>query len=250
MCLAIMSPMANEGAGATEFVRQVLENCQGFMQVQYFIVLDNVSKDNTQDLLEEYAKHDRRVNVVWAPENRCIADAYVRGYREALKSGADWILEIDAGFSHQPSDIPPFFTEMEKGYDCVFATRFANGGKVENSSLKRQIVSKGGTILTNLLLGTRLSDMTSGFQLFRREVLEQILEKGLYSRGPFFQTEMKAYCSKLNVAELPITYRAASHAIGSNQVMESFEQLRRLMKLKRAGSLYISPVSIAVPERC
>jgi dolichol-phosphate mannosyltransferase len=90
--------------------------------------------------------------------------------------------------------------------------------------------------------------MTSGFQLFRREVLEQILEKGLYSRGPFFQTEMKAYCSRLNVTELPITYRAASHAIGSSQVIESFEQLRRLMNLKRTGSLYISPVSVAVPE--
>jgi dolichol-phosphate mannosyltransferase len=241
--LAVVTPMANEGADAVEFVRQVLAQCGGFQRVEHFIVLDKVSKDDTQEILNEYARTERRLTVVWAPENRCVVDAYVQGYREALKSGADWVLEIDAGFSHQPSDIPPFFDEMEKGYDCVFATRFGKGGKVENSSLKREIVSKGGTILTNLLLGTKLSDMTSGFQLFRAEVLEKILEKGLFSRGPFFQTEMKAYCSKLNFVELPITYRAASHSIGSSAVKESFTQLQRLRELKRTGQLYIEAVS-------
>jgi dolichol-phosphate mannosyltransferase len=240
--LAIVSPMANEGDGATEFVGQVLDRCHGFQRVQYFVVLDRVSKDNTQQLLDECARREPRLSVVWAPENRCIVDAYVRGYREALKSGADWILEIDAGFSHQPSDIPPFFDEMEKGYDCVFATRFGKGGRIEDSSARRELVSKGGTVLTNLLLGTTLSDMTSGFQLFRAEVLAKILEKGLCSRGPFFQTEMKAYCTKLNIVELPITYRAASHGVGSHHVKESFVQLWRLMGLKRANALYIQDI--------
>jgi dolichol-phosphate mannosyltransferase len=244
--LAIVTPMANEGAEATEFVRQALENCRGFQRVEHFVVLDNVSRDNTQQLLDDYARTESRLSVVWAPENRCVVDAYTRGYREALKCGADWILEIDGGFSHHPSDIPPFFDGMEKGYDCVFATRFAKGGKVEDSSLKREIVSRGGTILANMLLGTKFSDMTSGFQLFRAEVLDRILEKGLFSRGPFFQTEMKAYCAKLNVLELPITYRAASHGIGSNAVKESFVQLRRLMDLKRTNQLYIEAVSSSI----
>jgi dolichol-phosphate mannosyltransferase len=237
--LAVACPMANEGDRAVQFVREVLAQCGGFRSVTFYVVLDKVSKDNTQQLLQDYTRTESRLAVVWAPENRCVVDAYVRGYREALKGSADWVLEIDAGFSHQPSDIPPFFDIMEKGYDCAFATRFSKGGKIEDSSTKRMVISKGGTVLTNWLLGTKLADMTSGFQLFRAPVLEKILEKGLFSRGPFFQTEMKAYCAKLNLVEVPITYRAASHDVGSKHIKESFTQLQRLRELKRAGALYI-----------
>jgi dolichol-phosphate mannosyltransferase len=180
---------------------------------------------------------DPRLVPVWAPENRCVVDAYKRGYREAISAGADWVLEIDAGFSHRPSDIPLFFETMAQGYDCVFATRFAKGGKIEGSSFQREMISRGGTLLTNLLLRTRLSDMTSGFQLFKREVLEAVLHKGIFSRGPFFQTEMKAYCYRLNFAEIPITYSMASHAVGASSIKESLQQLWRLYQLKLSGTL-------------
>lgn len=237
--LAIVCPMANESGSAVEFVRQVLAECEGFARVDFFVVLDKVSKDNTLELLRSYSLVDTRLQPVWAPENRCVVDAYMRGYREALSSGADWILEIDAGFSHRPSDIPRFFAKMEEGYDCVFATRFSGGGRIEGSSAKRALLSRGGTVLTNLLLRTQLTDMTSGFQLFRSEILDKILAKGIFSRGPFFQTEMKAYCTDLKVAEVPIVYSMASHNVAMGSVRESFEQLGRLFALKRSRSLSI-----------
>lgn len=237
--LAIVCPMANEAGSAVEFVRQVLEYCDDFRKVEFFVVLDRVSKDNTLNLMRDYAAHDGRLAPVWSPENRSVADAYRRGYREAIASGADWILEIDAGFSHCPADIPPFFEAMAQGFDCAFATRFSKGGKIEGSSLKRALVSRGGTILANLVLRTKLADMTSGFQLFKRDVLQSILDKGVYSRGPFFQTEMKAYCYKLNYAEIPITYSMASHSMGAASIVESLQQLWRLYKLKLSGSLSI-----------
>jgi hypothetical protein len=81
--------------------------------------------------------------------------------------------------------------------------------------------------------------MTSGFQLFKRPVLESILEKGIYSRGPFFQTEMKAYCCNLNYAEVPIVYSMASHGVGAGSIKESLQQLGRLFELKRSGTLAI-----------
>ncbi len=229
--------MANESESAVKFVQQVLAECQGFQWVRFFVVLDRVSKDDTLDQLRGYSETDPRLFPVWAPENRSIVDAYKRGYREAIDSGADWVLEIDAGFSHRPVDIPKFLDAMSEGYDCVFGTRFALGGRIEGSSGKRELLSRGGTMLTNLLLHTRLSDMTSGFQLFRREVLEKILEKGIYSKGPFFQTEMKSYCLNLRIAEVPIVYSAASHNIAMGSIRESFQQLSRLFALKRAGML-------------
>jgi dolichol-phosphate mannosyltransferase len=231
--------MANESASAVEFVRKVLQYCSAFQKVDFFVVLDNVSKDNTLELLRQFALQEPRLKPVWAPENSCVVDAYKRGYFEAIAAKADWVLEIDAGFSHRPEDMPLFFETMAQGYDCVFGTRFAKGGRIEGSSFKRELISRGGTFLANLLLNTRLSDMTSGFQLFKREVLEQILEKGIHSHGPFFQTEMKAYCYRKNTAEVPIIYSMASHSVGAGTIQESLSQLLRLFKLKRAGALAI-----------
>ncbi|MDT4896040.1 MAG: dolichol-phosphate mannosyltransferase [Acidobacteriota bacterium] len=237
--LGIVCPMANEETSAVGFVNAVLAECvpHGFKSATFFVVLDRVCKDHTRELLEEIAKERTELKVVWSPENRSVVDAYVRGYREALNAGCDWILEIDAGFSHQPSDIPQFFDKMLEGYDCVFGSRFCPGGTISDSSTKRKLISSGGTILANLLLGTKLKDMTSGFEMFRREALLEVLKRGIRSRGPFFQTEIKAYCRHLRIAEVPIQYRAASHNIGNQALKDSFSNLWRLFRLRLQGQL-------------
>jgi dolichol-phosphate mannosyltransferase len=228
--LGIACPMANEGALGSRFVEEVLARCDGFREVRFFAILDKATTDNTRELLDQLAGHEPRLHVVWAPENRCVVDAYLRGYREALAWGADWILEIDAGFSHQPDDIPQFFAMMMQGYDCVFGSRMRPGGRIVKSSLKRRCVSWGGTVLTNLLLGTTLTDMTSGFELFSRGALQMVLEKGIQSRAHFFQTEIKVHCRHLKIAEVPITYTAASPRLSNASLWEAFQQLGRLSR--------------------
>jgi dolichol-phosphate mannosyltransferase len=228
--LGIVCPMANEGDKAVAFCKAVLEQCAGFKKVTFFAVFDRVTKDASLDLMREMERSEPRLRVVWAPENRCVVDAYLRGYKEALDAGCDWILEIDAGFSHQPSDIPQFFKAMEKGMDCVFGSRFI--GCFEKSSFKRRLVSWGGTALANLLLGTRQTDMTSGFELFSRETLSMVIGRGIQSRAHFFQTEIKTYCRNLKFVEVPITYRAASPRLSSSAVKEAFRQLWRLFQLR------------------
>jgi len=222
--------MANEGDKAVAFCKEVLQQCLGFKEVTFFAVFDRVNKDSSLDQMRELEQTEPRLRVLWAPENRCVVDAYLRGYKEALDSGCDWILEIDAGFSHQPSEIPQFFDAMEQGMDCVFGSRFI--GRFEKSSLKRRFVSWGGTVLTNLLLGTRQTDMTSGFELFSRETLIMAINRGIQSRAHFFQTEIKTYCRNLKFVEVPITYRAASPRLGMKAVKEAFWQLWRLFQLR------------------
>ena len=235
--LAVACPMANEADTAVPFVKEVLEACEPVKKVTFFAVLDNATKDNTVELLREYGKSEPRLVVVWAPENRCVVDAYMRGYREALASGAEWILEIDGGFSHNPKDIPQFFPYMAKRYDCVFGSRFTKGGSITSSSVKRKVVSWGGTFLTNTLIGTRLTDMTSGFEMFRRDVLKKVLDRGIHSRAHFFQTEIKVHCRNLKIAEVPIHYQMASPRLSGGPVGEAFTQLWRLFKLRLAGQL-------------
>lgn len=234
--LGIVCPMANEGKAGTEFAGAVLEKCRGFKQVVFFAILDKVTKDDTLPLLRDMERAEPRLKVVWAPENLCVVDAYVRGYREAVSAGADWILEIDAGFSHQPQEIPQFFEAMQHGYDCVFGSRFMKGAGFTGSR-KRYLVSRGGSVLTNLLLGTKETDMTSGFELFSRPALEMVLERGIQSRGHFFQTEIKTYCRGLRWVEVPIHYRAHSPELGGSAFKDSFRHLWRLFKLRCSGRL-------------
>jgi len=231
--------MANEEATLEEFVRQVLVHSAASRRVTFFAVVDLVSEDRTQSLLEGIAASEARVRVVWAPENRCLVDAYVRGYRAALEAGCDWILEIDAGFSHQPEQIPRFLEQIPKGFDCIFGSRFCPGGRMEGGSLKRYFISRGGTVVSNLVLGTRLHDMTSGFQLFSREVLELLLRRGIRSRAHFFQTEMKAYCHDFHVVEVPITYRAPSPRLRRSALTDALRQLWALFVLRLKGRLRI-----------
>src|SRR5438309_242311 len=96
--VGVVCPMADEGENGVAFVKAALSEFPTQNKVIFFAVLDNATHDNSLELLREYARIEPRLRVVWAPENRGVVDAYVRGYREAISSGCDWILEIDAGF--------------------------------------------------------------------------------------------------------------------------------------------------------
>jgi dolichol-phosphate mannosyltransferase len=231
--------MANERESAVRFAGEVLAACApfDFESVTFYAVLDRVSRDGTLELLRGLEKRRGDFRVVWAPENRSVVDAYLRGYREALDAGCDWVLEIDAGYSHQPSDIPRLFEKMLEGYDCVFGSRFCAGGRVANNTVARKITSHWGSLLANLMLGTKLDDMTSGFELFRRGALREVLDKGIKSRGPFFQTEIKAYCRHMKIVELPIHYRADGHNLSRRTLKDSFVNLWRLFRLRLRGQL-------------
>jgi dolichol-phosphate mannosyltransferase len=240
MKLGIACPMANEVDSAARFVGDVLATCRAerrFSAIGFFAVLDRVSCDGTYDALTELQPTTPELDVIWAPENRSVVDAYRRGYRAALAFGADWILEIDAGYSHRQDEIPRFFVKMGEGYDCVFGSRFCDGGAMRDNALGRRILSRGGSLLSKAALGSPLTDLTSGFQLFSRAALESILQKGIQSRGPFFQTEMKAYSGRLRTTEVPITYRGGNHAIGQAALADALAGLWRLYRLRRQGAL-------------
>jgi dolichol-phosphate mannosyltransferase len=237
--LGIVCPMANEQDCAAAFVTEVLQQCQqrNFKAVTFFATLDHKSTDRTRDILDDLSTHQPALLVVWAPDNKCMVDAYVAGYRKALTAGCDWVLEIDAGFSHQPSDIAQFFERMREGYDCVFGSRFCRGGSITDSSFRRYLISRGGSMVSNVLLGTSLKDMTGGFELFSRPTLQYVLGRGIHSRGRFFQTEIKSYCRHLKFVEAPIRYRNASSQVGSAELGDSLRNLWRLFRLRCRGEL-------------
>lgn len=161
---AVVIPMANEENDFYPFVEALTIVLDRLKSGKVYFIIDEISVDNTYRLCKSLSEKDNRFVTVWAPENRNVVDAYKRGYKEALKGGHEIIIEMDAGLSHDPRALPMFLRVLNEENECAFGSRFINGGSIYHSTWKRTFLSKAGTILSNLLLGSQMYDMTSGFQ--------------------------------------------------------------------------------------
>jgi dolichol-phosphate mannosyltransferase len=218
-------PLANEErelAGFAAALRAIMDTLEGGV---VYLVVDRVSQDRTLECCRELEREDPRFVTKWLPENRSVVDAYVNGFREALKDGHEIIIEMDAGLSHDPRAIPAFLRALNEGNDCAFGSRYVNGGSMVDSPVRRRLLSKGGTLAAQWLLGSRLADMTSGFQGFRREVLEKLVVYPLRSRAHFYQTEVRHLLRREKLIEVPIHYRAPSPRVSHGAIRNSLAVL-------------------------
>lgn len=222
---AAIVPMANEAQEFHQFIT-ILSLVLGKLNSgKIYFVIDNVSKDNTWELCRDLAEADPRFVAVWAPENRNVVDAYIRGLRAAYDAGHEVIIELDAGLSHDPRAIPMFLRVLNEGNECAFGSRFTNGGSMADSSRFRKTLSRTGTFLSNSLLGTEMFDMTSGFQGFHREIVGQLISYPLLSEAHFYQTELRYLLRKKRYAEVPIHYRAPSSTVSRKAILNSIKVL-------------------------
>ncbi len=212
--------MANEANEFEYFVNRLQETLDFVKSGHVYLVVDNASKDNTRELCEQLSETDYRFTTIWAPENKNVVDAYIRGYKEAVPYH-DIIIEMDAGMSHDPAAIPMFLRVLNEGNECAFGSRFINGGSIWQSTLKRRFLSKSGTFLSNMLLGTKMKDMTSGFQGFHSSAVRKLLQYRLLSKGHFYQTEVRYLMRKLRYMEVPIHYRAPSPGVTLRSIVNS-----------------------------
>lgn len=227
--MGVVIPLANEEKTIDALLHGVLKHVP--KKTTIFCVLDTTSKDKTKEIIKEWTKKDPRIVLVWAPENRCVVDAYFRGYHEALKNECDWILEMDGGLSHNPEEIERFVQAMHEGFDFAGGSRFMKGGKYLKPG-RRYLISLLGTWLTNALVGTKMKDMTSGFECFTREALERVIKEGVKSRAHFFQTEIRTMMHEFKWTEIPISYKSPSSQVGSSNIMEALKNLWALRQKK------------------
>ena len=218
---AIIVPMANEGPDFGPFVNELKAVLDRLKKGRVYFIVDDVSTDNTLALCKSLSENDKRFVTVYAPEDRNVVDAYLRGYREAFDNGHPIIIEMDAGMSHDPMAVPSFLGALEQGNECAFGSRFMKGGSMQNSSFKRFALSRGGTLLANALLGTKLSDMTSGFEGFHRHIVKELLDHKFRSTAHFFQTELRYFLRSKKFAEVPIHYKTPSPRVSRGAIRDS-----------------------------
>ena len=224
----IVMPVANEESTMGQILDDILE--LPYDNLYIYPVVDSYSKDRTEEIIREKEKSSNKVKCIFYRESTGVISCYLEGFRQALADGAERILEMDGGGSHLPAEIPQFLEKMEEGYDCVWGSRFMEGGSMKEQPLYRRILSQGGTYLSNFVLGTRLKDMTSGFEGFQREVLESMNLDRFLSTGHMYQTEMRYYCRNLRTIEVPIHYVGTASSLKGSSVTEA---LKLLFQLKR-----------------
>ncbi len=220
-------PVANEEATMGTVIEEIL--ALPYNNLYLYPVVDDYSKDRTAQIIKSY-EDTGRVRCIYYPESKGVISCYLEGYRQALLDGAECVLEMDGGGSHQPSEIPQFLEKLEEGYDCVWGSRFTKGGVMSHQPLYRKILSSGGTILANVVLGTKLKDMTSGFEGFQAPVLKSMNLDRFLSTGHMYQTEMRFYCRKLNCVEVPIHYIGGDSSLKWSSVTEALKILFQLKK--------------------
>ncbi|MBR5361378.1 MAG: glycosyltransferase [Lachnospiraceae bacterium] len=226
----IVMPVANESATMGSVIEKIL--ALPYDNLHLYPVVDDYSKDNTAEIIRSY-EHTGRVKCIYYKESRGVISCYLEGFRQALADGAERIIEMDGGGSHKPEELGQFVEKLDEGYDCVWGSRFITGGSISEQPLYRRILSGGGTMLSNIVLGTKLKDMTSGFEAFQADVLRNLNLDAFLSTGHMYQTEMRFYCRNLNTIEVPIHYTGGSSSLKFRSVTEA---LRILFELKKNES--------------
>jgi dolichol-phosphate mannosyltransferase len=171
------------------------------------LVIDDNSPDGTGAIADRLAQTHDWVRVLHRPRKEGLGPAYLAGFERALELGADLILEIDCDFSHDPTDVRRL-TAAAEGADLVIGSRYVRGGGTRNWGLLRRLISRGGSLYAQILLGVRVRDLTGGFKCYRRAVLETIDLAAIDSKGYAFQIETtyRAILAGFRVKEVPIVF--------------------------------------------
>lgn len=200
----LIVPTYNEAENVEPVVEAALERLPAGSTV---LVVDDSSPDGTGELADRLAARHEGVQVLHRPRKEGLGPAYVAGFREALAGGAGLICQMDADLSHDPADLPLLLAAAEAN-DLVIGSRYVPGGGTENWGPGRRAISRWGSAYARAMLGVRVRDLTGGFKVFRREVLEAIELDSLESLGYAFQVETsyRAIRAGFRVVEVPIVF--------------------------------------------
>ena len=212
--ITVVIPTYNEADNLPAIARAILSLPLSRLKL---IIVDDDSPDGTgriaDDLVQQYATQDAgfsRVAVIHRTGKGGLGTAYVAGMTQAIATGADFIVQMDADFSHSPDYIPQMLGVMlATDADVVIGSRYVPGGSLdERWEWNRRLLSWWANLYSRAILGLRIRDMTAGFKMWRRLALETIGLENIRSNGYTFQVEMAYLCERLGfrLVEIPIHF--------------------------------------------
>lgn len=172
------------------------------------LVVDDQSPDGTADAVEAVGRESGRVHVLRRGPKQGIGPAYRAGFKRALDMGGEFIVQMDADFSHPIASLPDLFDNARREYDVVLGSRYMDGITVVRWPIERLLISYFGNYYVRKLTGLPVRDTTGGFKCWRRRALEAIDLDQVRSNGYSFQIEMtyRAWCKGMRILEVPIIF--------------------------------------------
>jgi dolichol-phosphate mannosyltransferase len=190
------------------------------------LVVDDNSPDGTGKVADQLGEKTGRVHVLHRPAKVGLGAAYRAGLSEALRLGADIVIQMDADFSHPPATLKEMLHEIED-HDIVMGSRYVNGITVVNWPIERILISYFGNVYARWVTGLSTTDATGGFRCIRRELLERIGFERIRSDGYSFQIEMNYRFDKYGarIKELPFFFVDRTRGESKLNLSIAFETL-------------------------
>lgn len=243
----VIVPTYNEADNLDDLVEQLLSLPA---QLGVLIVDDN-SPDGTGERAEAWAaRRPQHVSVVHRPGKMGLGTAYIAGFKKAFDLDANYIMTMDADFSHHPRYIPDMLNLAEHKH-VVIGSRYVEGGGSRNCTWKRILLSRMANFVARTLLGLKARDATAGYRLYHREVLQSIPLEQIFSSGYSFLVEMLFMCQRRgwSIGEVPIIFedrRKGKTKISRREVFKAqYTVLRLFVRRIRGGEPRRPPVPMA-----
>ena len=203
----LVLPTYNEAENIEPLVDAVLPKLAAAAPEHRLLIVDDNSPDGTGQIADRLAAGHEAVEVLHRAGKDGLGRAYLAGFEHAMRGGAELLLEMDADFSHDPSDVPRLI-EAAAGADLVLGSRYIEGGGVAGWAWHRKLLSVGGSWYARKLLGIPVRDLTGGFKCFHRRVLEALDLDAIHADGYGFQIEMtyRTIRAGFDVREIPIVF--------------------------------------------
>ncbi|WP_307847529.1 polyprenol monophosphomannose synthase [Streptomyces sp. F63] len=199
----VIIPTYNEAGN----IKPIVDRVRSAVPEAHVLVADDNSPDGTGKLADELAAEDGHVHVLHRRGKEGLGAAYLAGFRWGIEQGYGVLVEMDADGSHQPEELPRLLTAL-KGADLVLGSRWVAGGRIVNWPRSRQLISRGGSVYSRLLLDVPVRDVTGGYRAFRAETLSGLGMDDVASQGYCFQVDLawRAVRAGFHVVEVPITF--------------------------------------------
>jgi len=203
----ILIPTYNEATSVVELLRS-LESLRESKRFDFDVtIIDDNSPDKTAEIVESLSL--KWVSILKRGKKDGLGNAYRAGFAQVLATDHyDQIVTMDADGSHRVADLPAMFAAVSPGKSIVLGTRWIPGGSVVNWPKSRQLLSRSGTKYASMALGIKLADLTGGFRIYSRQLLESLNLTQMNATGYCFQIEMAlaAHLAQAQATQVPITF--------------------------------------------
>ena len=231
----IIVPTYNELVSAPLLVKRIFK----YIPESNILVVDDGSPDKTADAIRKLQQEFPTLHLLERKTKLGLGSAYRLGFAWGLEQGYEELIEMDADLSHRVRDLKKMIDakELQPNTDLVIGSRWIPGGKTENWSRGRELLSRAANLYVRAMVGLRVKDSTAGFRIYSASMLKRLNMESIKSEGYSFQIEMTRAVHKLDgkIIEVPITFRERENGVSkmSKKIVREAMFLVTIWGLKR-----------------